>query len=337
SSSGFSLSSDILTQGKYGIAKGVIGNAMNNAGESGSSAGQTRSAVSEGKVTITDEAGQQQRTGKTGQETIASLNRDTAHAQTAAQKQDVEAMQRAVEAERAIKQAVVVEASKFSDESYRKIFIEKHPMYEIVKDKDGNTLFDATTGKPLLRELSDQEKTNLKASPDGKVHISTNGIFNDKDAAGTYANQHSTTSGPQYVIYFPEADNAVSELMVAAYQKFLENDFMGLSNSTEQVKNAMNQYGQTGLQLDGHSRGAMTIGNGLESKAQEPTASGSLNGTTIHFFGPAYNAQQADDLLSTLQERENLPEEQQAWAVLQFQNHAADPVGGLIGRNPSTG
>ena len=112
---------------------------------------------------------------------------------------------------------------------------------------------------------------------------------------------------------------------------------MGLSNSTEQVKNAMNQYGQTGLQLDGHSRGAMTIGNGLESKAQEPTASGSLSGTTIHFFGPAYNAQQADDLLSTLQDRENLPEEQQTGTILQFQNHAADPVGGLIGRNPSTG
>ena len=337
SSSGISLSSDMLTQGKYGIAKGVIGNALNNAGESGDSAGQTRSAVSEGEVTITDEAEQQQRTGKTGQETIASLNRDTANAHTAAQKQDVEAMQRTVEAERAIKQAVVAEAVKFSDEAYRKIFIEKHPMYEVVKDKDENTQFDATTGKPLLRELSDQEKTNLQAGSDGKIHISTNGIFNDKDAAGIYANQHSNTSGPQYVIYFPEANNVVSELMVAGYQKFLENDFMGLSNSTEQVKNSMNQYGQSGLQLDGHSRGAMTIGNALESQANTPNATGSLSRTTINFFGPAYNAQQADDLLSTLQDRSNLPEEQQSGAILQFQNHAADPVGGLVGRNSSTG
>jgi filamentous hemagglutinin len=337
SSSGINLSSDMSSQGNYGLAKAALGNALNNAGESGSSSGQTRSAVSAGSVTITDDAKQQQLTGKTGQETVASLNRDTTHAQTAAQKQDVQAMLQTVEAERAIKQAVVAEAVKFSDEAYRKIFVEKHPMYEVVKDKDGNTQFDEKTGRPILRELSEQEKTNLQVGSDGKIHISTNGIFNGKDAAGTYANQHSNTSGPQYVIYFPEANNVVSELMVAGYQKFLENDFMGLSNSTVQVKNSMNQYGQTGLQLDGHSRGAMTIGNGLESKAQDPAASGSLSATTIHFFGPAYNAQQADDLLSTLQDRPNLPEVQQPGAILQFQNHAADPVGGLIGRNPSTG
>jgi len=64
SSSGINLSSDMFTQGKYGIAKGVIGNAINNAGESGSSAGQTRSAVSEGAVNITDEVKQIALTGK---------------------------------------------------------------------------------------------------------------------------------------------------------------------------------------------------------------------------------------------------------------------------------
>ena len=112
---------------------------------------------------------------------------------------------------------------------------------------------------------------------------------------------------------------------------------MGLSNSTDQVKNSMTQYGQSGLQLDGHSRGAMTIGNALESQANTLNATGSLSRTTINFFGPAYNAQQADDLLSMLQDRSNLPEEQQSGAILQFQNHAADPVGGLVGGNPSTG
>jgi filamentous hemagglutinin len=122
-------------------------------------------------------------------------------------------MKQAAEAERAVKQAVFVETTKFTDESYRKIFLEKHPIYEIVKDEDGKTQFDEKTGKPILRELSEQEKANLKPGPDGKVHIATNGIFNDKDAAGGYALQHSSTQGPQYLIHFPEADNIVSELL----------------------------------------------------------------------------------------------------------------------------
>ena len=59
--------------------------------------------MSAATVTITDEAKQQQLTGKSAGETMASLNRDTATAHTAAQKQDVQAMQQTVEAERAIK------------------------------------------------------------------------------------------------------------------------------------------------------------------------------------------------------------------------------------------
>ncbi|MDX1253530.1 MAG: hypothetical protein IDH49_15020 [Gammaproteobacteria bacterium] len=99
----------------------------------------------------------------------------------------------------------------------------------------------------------------------------------------------------------------------------------------------MLQYGQSDLQLDGHSRGSMTIGNAMESLTNSPNAQGSLSGTTVNFFGPAYNAQQADGLLSNLQNRSAMPEEQQSGTVLQYMNHVADPVGGLIGGNPPTG
>jgi filamentous hemagglutinin len=337
SSTGFSASSSMASEGMYGAAKAVVSNALNNADTSGNSSGQTKSAISIGLVTITNEAAQQALTGKTGEQTVAALNRDTASAHTGAAAQNVKAMEKKVEAERAITQATVAEALKFTDETYRKLFVEKHPMYEVMKDKDGKTVLDEKTGRPILRELSEQEKTTLQPGSDGKVHISTNGIFNDKEAAGTYADQHNTTTGPQYVIYFPEANNVVSELMVAGYQKYLESTAIGLSNSTLQVRDAMNQYGQTGLQLDGHSRGAMTIGNGIESQAASQNAQGSLSNTTINFFGPAYNAQQADNLLSTLQDRASLPAAQQPDLVLQFQNHTADPVGGFIGRNPGTG
>lgn len=75
----------------------------------------------------------------------------------------------------------------------------------------------------------------------------------------------------------------------------------------------------------------------MESLTNNPNAQGSLSGTTVNFFGPAYNAQQADGLLSNLQNRSAMPEEQQPGAVLHYTNHVADPVGGLIGGNPPTG
>ena len=157
----------MLSQGKYGATKAVLGNALGSASALGSSAGQTKSAVSLGAVTITDEAARQATTGKTAGQTLASLSRDTASAHTAAQKQDGQAMQQTVEAEQAIKQAAVAEAVKFSDEAYRKMFIEKHPMYEVVKDKDGKAGLNEKTGRPILRELSEQEKTDLQPGPDG--------------------------------------------------------------------------------------------------------------------------------------------------------------------------
>ena len=59
--------------------------------------------------------------------------------------------------------------------------------------------------------------------------------------------------------------------MTAGYQKFLEEDKTGLTNATQEVKGMMETYGTSGLHLDGHSRGSMTVGNALKS-LQESTA-----------------------------------------------------------------
>lgn len=338
SSSGISLSSDMATQGKYGVAKGIVGNAMNSGGDSGSSSGMTRSAVGVGTVVIGDSDKQKALTGKDAQDTVASLNRDTANSQTAAQKQDVQAMEQTAQAEQAIKQAVYQQAVKFTDESYRKMFVDKAQMYEVLRDKDGNVMRDAK-GNVMTRALTDDEKNHLVAGADGKVHIANNGIFNTEDGAAKYAVQHSSAKeGPQYMILFPEANNTISELLIAGYQKYLEGDLAGLTNATQETKNAMQLYGETGLHIDGHSRGAMTTGNALESMQNLPDARGSLDRTTINFYGPAYNALQADNILGNLQNRDSVIDiNQKNDKVLQFQNHKADPVGTLIGNNPATG
>ncbi|MCW8908621.1 MAG: hemagglutinin repeat-containing protein [Sedimenticola sp.] len=335
--SGKSLSTDMLTQGKYGIAKGVIANTALNGERAGASSGWTRAAIGEGTVVITDEQKQKKLTGRTTEETIALLNRDTDNSYRAAEKQDADGMRRQVETEQKIKQAVFAEAVKFSDEAYRTMFLRDHPFYEILRDESGQPLVDSNTGKLKLRLLSEEEKRNLRPGSDGKIHIAANGIFNDEEAAAKYALQHSSESGPLYLVHFPEANRVVSELMIAGYQRFLESDLLGLTNSTAQVKNTMEQYGQSGLHMDGHSRGAMTIGNAMESLENTPDSKGSLSHATVNFFGPAYNAVQADILLSGLQDRSGMPEEMQAEMVLKYQNHVADPVGRFVGNNPPTG
>jgi filamentous hemagglutinin len=132
--------------------------------------------------------------------------------------------------------------------------------------------------------------------------------------------------------------DGLSELLVAGYQKYLEGDFWGLANATQETKDAMLEYGEPGLHLDGHSRGAMTVGNAMDSLNSEGYGPGTLSGTTISFFGPAYNAAVADNTLSYLQGRDAVADPQQRQdMVLTLQNHMADPVGRFIGGNPPTG
>ena len=94
----------------------------------------------------------------------------------------------------------------------------------------------------------------------------------------------------------------------------------------------MQQYGNTNttLVLDGHSRGAMTIGNALESLNTDPLMmQGVLGNTNINFYGPAYNAQNAADLLYNLSEGKQ--------TQIMMENNVADPVGRFVGNNNPTG
>ncbi|TAM08929.1 MAG: filamentous hemagglutinin [Rhodanobacter sp.] len=235
-----------------------------------------------------------------------------------------------VEFHQAAKGAGYLVATHYTDGAYKTMFLEKVDVYEVVKDGDSNLMPG--------RKLSEEEKTNLQASSDGKVHVADNGIFNDEAAAEKYANQHGTgIGGPRYYAAFPEAGNGVSEGLVAVHQKVFENDFWGLTNATQETKLEMIQYGRSGLHLDGHSRGSMTIGNAMESLAKDGNQ-GLLGGTTVSFFGAAYNGEKADALLSGLQNRDAVQDPSQRQAMeLTLQIHMADPVGRYIGGNPSAG
>ncbi|EJF93439.1 hypothetical protein ME9_01332, partial [Bartonella taylorii 8TBB] len=85
---------------------------------------------------------------------------------------------------------------------------------------------------PHAHYLTDEEK-HLHAGSDGNRRMFYNGIFTSPDDAARYAvqladNEHE----PFYFTAFPKADSWEVELGVAFYQKFLEGNFGGLSNST---------------------------------------------------------------------------------------------------------
>lgn len=184
---------------------------------------------------------------------------------------------------------------------------------------------------PVMRLLNEAEKLNLKANGDNqKLNVFTNGIFNDEASAANYTVQMTEAPAGEkvYLVYFPAATNFFSELLTAAYQKSLEGSALGLSNATQEIIKLSQIYGQDGLNLTGHSRGALTIGNALEALLEKEHNQNILSDTSIKLVGPAYSAQDAANSLSTLSGG--------AQASVQLQAHLNDFVGRLIGGNPAT-
>jgi filamentous hemagglutinin len=303
---------------------------MGGGGDSENHSSITHSAIANGTVVITDGQAQQTLTGKTIDEAIAGISRDASLDNQILVRTDLGKLQANAEYEQALNGFGYQVGAHFTDEAYRTMFIKAADVYEVVKDSEGKLVPG--------RKVTEEEKLRLQQGSDGKVYIADNGIFNDSDAAEKYASQHSASSGPQYYIAFPKAGNGLSELLIAGYQRILESDFWGLTNASEENRWMMLYYGQAGLHLDGHSRGSMTIGNAMESIAKMSGAEGALSNTTVSFFGPAYNAAKADQILGLLQDRSAIVDaEKRKEMALTLQNHIADPVGRFIGLNPTTG
>ena len=340
-SSGLTLSSDFLGQGMYGASKALFSNALDSGKASDASKGSTLSAVSSGNILITDAYRQQLLTGRDAGQTVASLNRDTANAHVSAERQDLSKLQRTAEAEQSIKNETYRQAVQFTDEAYRTMFRTPEQMFVLEMDEHGNVKEDENH-KPLFRLVGADERKKLEAGTDGVVSVANNGIFNDQEAAAKFASQHRdpAATGPQYFLWFPQAGNAMSELLVAGYQKGMDNDFWGLTNYTAATRQIALDYGNTGLHFDEHSRGTMTGGNSRQSLYNQPDAAGLLSKTTVNNYGGAFNVYTADEQLAYLQNRAAVTDPvERAKMVLKYEVHNYDPVGRLffMGNNPGTG
>ncbi|UNF47652.1 hemagglutinin repeat-containing protein [Bartonella krasnovii] len=329
-----------MDQGKYGIGKNIAKNILDHAKAHDEEEGYTKSAISDGTIVITDEAGQKVLTGQNGEQAIASLNRDTVTAHKGVSPIDVGKLEQIVHENREMATQLLEEGFKYSDESYKTMFLKEHPLAVVDRDEQGNIIYktdangvpirDARGQKiPKFHYLTEEEKQHLQEGADGKVHVSFNGIFTPPEEAAVYAEQHAKDkNNPLYFVVFPEADSAISELLVAGYQKFLENNFWGLTNSTQTAKALMYGYGLTGLELYGHSRGTMTLGNMLNSFKQEGVHGIANENTDINFYGPAFNVLSAVDLLRYLRDGKQ--------TTIGFDGHKYDFVSRMIGGNGYT-
>lgn len=180
--------------------------------------------------------------------------------------------------------------------------------------------------------MSEEEQENLQASAHGGANVLQHGIFTSKDAAAQYTVQINPENG-KYFIYFPKADNMFAELLVAGYQKFMENDFWGLSKSAELGKELSIKYGSADspmpIHFDVYSRGGLTKGSELESLSK--THQGQLPNLTVNAVGSAYSPVELDDMLIDLQGRNNMPPEVAKTKELYYQVHADDGVAIQIG------
>ena len=272
-SSGTTLNASLLTDpGNYSAAKAIIGNALNNASESSNATGHTLATISQASVTITDEASQQQRTGKTGAQTVAGINTDANAAQVAVQRQDAESLKRQVEADRAITNQAVQAITTLTDEAFRVMFKEKPKFYKVQCPSGENCTKNPELGKPVPLTGTPEEILKQIAQAEAGAVLAVNGIFNSLERAAQLAMQNAVIQQVEgtaqnekplpdrnkpttiYLMHYEPASNFISELMVGAYETSLAKT-LGYTNQDKAYAEALAARGEAATVSQLHSRG----------------------------------------------------------------------------------
>ncbi|MCZ2159276.1 hypothetical protein NPX99_08515 [Bartonella sp. 220] len=152
-----------------------------------------------------------------------------------------------------------------------------------------------------------------------------NGIFNSPDdAAGNAVQLAVNKNDPLYFTYFPQADDVLVELGVAFYQKFWEGSSWGLSNSTKKFQDFIYRYGNTGAIVGAHSRGTITVSNGMNN-LKEHGVYGVAKKTDFYLVGAAAHTQSIANTVDEISYGEK--------NYVYTQGHLLDPISTVIGYN----
>lgn len=268
SSQGGSLSSDMASQGRYGAGKAVVGKLMDQGSGSQSSEGMTRSVLSPATVRITDEALQRTRTGQSSAEVVASLRREPEGANERTSRLDARVLLEQAQAEQTIRNEAVRTFTQFSDPAWRVMFKETPQFYRVTCPSGA----DCTRNPELARRermtgTPEQVRAEISQAPAGAV-LAVNGIQNDAQRAAVLAMQNAKPGddgakpGTVFMLHYLPTGNAISELMVAGYEKSL-SDFLGATHPTLAYAQVLQARGDRETTSLGHSRGTLVQTNAL--------------------------------------------------------------------------
>ncbi|PZP97128.1 MAG: hypothetical protein DI587_18275 [Variovorax paradoxus] len=275
SRSGLSLSTDMLNQGKYGVAKGLVGNAMLGADASGSDRSLTRTAVSAGTVTITDAQQQLTITGQTVEQAVASLNRQAEDAHQTAKQQNLQAIQQEAQTKQTLQQAAFKTVIVYTDDAYTTMFKRDTKYYRVTC----STTQSDCMNDPSKRVVEEIDVDTAKR--EGKV-LAVNGILNDKQRAGELAYQNASLNPEEnkpdsiVLMHIAPAQTVLGELLVAGYEKTLASS-LGYTTADIDYANLLQARGQEATVSMGHSRGTIVQNNAFDILAERGYVSRGLS------------------------------------------------------------
>ena len=335
--SGLSLSSDMVTQGRYGVAQGLVANTTLDADRDHSSNGLSHSAISEGDIVITDKQAQTQQSGMTANQIIAALQRDTKRTHAAASSIDAEAMHEATKADQQIKTlASQLTITAVGDRVYASDAAEKKAVLEKTCDNPSGRC------EEVILDFKDHDFSH---DGSGNIYLFNHGIFNSKEEALRNAvKQHGedVLETGIYTVMNPETDHVLSEAVYASLDKIRAFTgwtwLFGASNSAHNnvdIREAVARRNERaaaigGQQLQikeiGHSRGSLT--SSIATRLQEAAGVTNTPVNSVLFNGAAANAERMWDRFDTVTAGRGL--------VMQS-THRDDLIGTIFGGNDPTG
>ncbi|EZP37303.1 filamentous hemagglutinin N-terminal domain-containing protein [Janthinobacterium lividum] len=268
------------TDNLYEGSKLVAKNLLNNSSDSASSNGLTRSTVSNGVLTIRDNAQQQALTGKDGAAAIAALNRDTGVAHTAAEKQNVQELAKNAEIVQGFKNAMYGEATYYTDQTFIAANTPSK-FYKLSCPSDRNACIKEP-GLLVKEEITKEEAIAMKGV------LAVNGIRNGMDRAAELAYQNvlldAENKKPEVIVlmHIEQTQAGFADVLLAGYEKLLA-PVLGYSAGDKELAQVLMGRQDTENLLLAHSRGAIVARNGLDIAASNGFVNPNL---TLQAFGP---------------------------------------------------
>ena len=308
SQTGLGLSSGPF--GKYKIAKTVLSTLATNTNLASDQQSTTPSGIGTKNIQISNNAQQQALTGKTVEETIASLNTDVLtgkDSSNALTKTDGQQLDSELQATATIKDEFAKQVIAITDDAYKTLFLRKPKFYKVTCPPGADCIANPQRAITSLVTAEEVAKNGSE-----ETVIAVNGIFNGLERAGELAYQNAEVEkgldaegnvikekpDTIYLLHYVPANGRIAEFIATGYEKLLtQSDYetgkaLGYSNVDIALAEVLRERGDRATQSLAHSRGTQVQANTFKILANELDAQGKAyqnDKLTVRSLGVATN------------------------------------------------